>query len=269
MGSIFAETLRGYRTGLAALSAGLFAVSLVIVYTFDAFGGVEVFEEMLELLPEPVAAMFRAQAGFGASATGYIAADYRHPFYLIAAFAFVITAASGAAAKEIERGSVLLMLSAPVARWRYLLAKLGVLASGAAVLVFSAWLGTFAGGVVTGIGAEIDHGALLRVQLNTLALVLAAGGAASLISALSSDGGQTVAWSAGIATAMYFIDFLSLIWAPAGPAGPLSLFHYYDPLEVVQSGGGVPWRDLAVLSTVALAGFAGALAVFQRRDIAR
>ena len=268
MGSVFVETLRGYRIGLAALSAGLFAVSLVIVYTFDAFGGVEVFEEMLDLLPEAVVAMFRAQAGFGATATGYIAADYRHPFYLIAVFAFVITAASGAVAKEIERGSVLLMLAAPVARWRYLLARTGVLASGAVTLVFFAWFGTFVGGTVTGMGAEIDHGALLRVQMNTLALALAAGGVASLISALSSDGGQTVAWSAGVATAMYVIDFLSLIWAPAGPAGALSLFHYYDPLEVVQ-GTSLPWRDLAVLSTVALAGFATALIVFQRRDIAR
>ncbi len=265
--SVFRQNFRAYRVGLLAVSAGVFAVSMVIVYTFEAFGGMEAFEELFELVPAPIAALFRAQGGFASSPTGYIAADYRHPFYIIAGVAFVVTVASGASAREVERGTVLMLLASPIARWRYLAAKLCVLAAGAAAIVFATWLGTFAGAALTGIG-DIDNGLLLVVQLNMLGLVLAAGAITALISAASSDGGQTVVWSAGVATAMYFVDFLSLIWGPAGPAGPLTLFHYYDPLGLAQSGE-IPWRDLIVLFGVALAGFGGALVVFQRRDIAR
>ena len=266
--SVLRQTARVYRTGLIAVAAGLFAVSMVIVYTFEALGGLEAFAELYELLPAPIAALFRAQGGFGASATSYIAADYRHPFYIIAAFAYVIAVASGAPAREIERGSALMLLAAPIARWRYLLPKLAVLVAGAAVIGAATLLGTFAGAALTGIGEEIDYWLLLLAQLNMFALVLAIGGVAALISAASSDGGQAVVWGAGIATVMYLVDFLSLIWGPAEPAGVLTLFHYYDPLGVAQRGE-VPWRDLAALFGVAAACFGGALVVFQRRDIAR
>ena len=266
--SVFLQNFRAYRVGLLAVSAGVFAVSMVIVYTFEAFGGMEAFEDLFELVPAPIAALFRAQGGFATTPTGYIAADYRHPFYIIAGVAFVVTVASGASAREVERGTALMLLASPIARWRYLTAKLGVLIAGAVVIVLATWLGTFAGAALTGLGGDIDNRVLLLVQLNMLGLVLAAGGITALISAASSDGGQTVVWSAGVVTTMYLVDFLSLIWSPAGPAGPLTLFHYYDPLGLARSGE-VPWRDLIVLFGVAAAGFGGALVVFQRRDIAR
>ena len=266
--SVFRQTFRAYRAGLLAVCAGLAAVSLVIVYTFEAFGGLEAFGDLFELVPAPIAALFRAQGGFGSTATGYVAADYRHPFYIIATVAFVITVASGAVAREIERGSVLMLLAAPIPRWRYLLPKLAVLAAGAGAAALATWLGTFLGAALTGIGGSIDNGLLLLTQLNMFALVLAAGGVAALISSASSDGGQTVVWSAGVATVMYLVDFLSLIWGPAEPLGPLTLFHYYDPLGLVQRGE-VPWRDLGVLFGVAAATLGASLVVFQRRDISR
>lgn len=267
MRSVFRQTFRAYRIGLLAVAVGLFAVSMVIVYTFEAFGGLEAFAELFELVPAPIAALFRAQGGFATTATGYIAADYRHPFYIIAGFAYAIAVASGASAREVERGTALMLLAAPIARWRYLLPKLAVLVVGAAVAVFATWLGTVAGAVLTGITEEIDYGLLVLVQLNMFALIIAAGAVTALVSAASSDGGQAVVWGAGIATVMYLLDFLSLIWGPAEPLGPLTLFHYYDPLGVVRNGD-VPWRDLAVLFSVAVAGFAAALVTFQRRDIA-
>ncbi len=268
MRSVFGQTLRAYRTGLLAVTASLFAVSMIIVYTFEAFGGLEAFADLFELLPTPIAALFRAQGGIGATATGYIAADYRHPFYIIAGFAYAIAVASGAPAREIERGTALMLLAAPIARRRYLLPKFAVLIAGAAAVALSTWLGTFAGATLTGISDEIQYGRLLVAQLNMFALILAAGGVTAFISAASSDGGQTVVWGAGIATVMYFVDFLSYIWGPAEPAGLFTLFHYYDPLGVSQRGG-VPWRDLAVLFGAAAAGFTAALVVFHRRDIAR
>ena len=117
MGSVFLETMRGHRVGLASVSLGLFVMSLIIVYTFDALGGLEAFEDLYESLPDAFAAMFRAQGGFGSTLTNYIAADYRHPVYIVAGLAFVISASSGAVAREIERGTALMLLSSPIPRW--------------------------------------------------------------------------------------------------------------------------------------------------------
>ena len=123
MCSVFANTLRSHRIGLLAVSVGLFLMSLIIVYTFDAFGGLDALADLFESLPAPMAAMFRAQAGFGTTITSYIALDYRHPVYIIAGLAFVLSVSSGAAAREIERGTALMLLASPIPRWRYLLAK--------------------------------------------------------------------------------------------------------------------------------------------------
>ena len=44
------------------------------------------------------------------------------------------------------------------------------------------------------------------------------------------------------------------------------IFHYYDPLKVLNSGT-VPVKSVLLLLAFAVVGFAAALWVFQRRDI--
>ena len=224
MGSVFRETMRGHRVGLASVSLGLFVMSLIIVYTFDALGGLEAFEDLYESLPDAFAAMFRAQGGFGSTLTNYIAADYRHPVYIVAGLAFVISASSGAVAREIERGTALMLLSSPIPRWRYLASKMLTMGVGVVIITFMAWLGSYVGTILTGVTASVDTGVLLVAQVNMLALFLAAGGISMLLSALSSDGGKTVLLSAAIITVMYFVDFVAAIWSPMEPIAPFGLF---------------------------------------------
>ncbi|MCY4581957.1 MAG: ABC transporter permease subunit [Chloroflexi bacterium] len=266
--SVFMYTLRSHRIGLLAVSFGLFLMSLIIVYTFDAFGGLDTIAELFESLPAPMTAMFRAQAGFGTSITSYIALDYRHPVYIIAGLAFVLSVSGGAAAREIERGTALMLLASPIPRWRYLLAKVGVLVVGAVIIVAMAWLGSLAGAALTGLAGDVEAGTLLLAQVNGLGVLLASGGIAMLLSAVSSDGGRTVSVTAGILTVMYFLDFVGAIWSPAEPLAPLSLFYYLDPLAVA-AGGSTFLRDVVVLFGVGLVGFVAALVLFQRRDITR
>ena len=263
--SVFRQSLLSYRISLSVVSASLFGISVVLVATFDAFGGVEGMEGLLALLPESIRAMLKAQGGFATEATGYIGMQYRHPFYLLSTSGFAIAMASGAVAREIERSTALMLLAVPLARWRYLAAKVASMVVVIVVLLVAVWAGTGAGVAVTGLGG-VDMLTLARVLVNLLALALASGGIATLLSSLSSDGGHVISVAAGIAAAMFFGDFLATIWSPAELVGYVSLFHYYDPLGVTQSGLAV--RDMAVLMGVAVAGFGGALVAFQRRDIA-
>ncbi len=268
MVTAFRQTFWGSRYGLVAIALALFAVGMIIVYTLQAFGGFQSIQQLLRFVPESFRALFRAQGGFATTPEGFLAAEYRHPIYLIAISGFVIGMSSGAVAREIERGSILMLLSAPVARWRLLLARMGAMLLGLLVILTIAVIGTWAGLAVTHQQAGIDMMVFVRVQVNTLALALAIGGISMLVSAASSDGGQTTGILAGVFTAMYFLDFLAALWSPARPFGPLSVFHYYDPQGIAEMGG-LPVRDLAVLFGVGLVGFVGALVVFQRRDIAR
>ncbi len=268
MGSVFGQSLRGYRLGIALTALGLFGVSLLVTYTFEAFGGLEAAQELEDFLPDSLKALLKAQGGFATDATGFLAADYRHPIYLVPISAFVIATASGAMAREIEHGTILVLLACPIARWRFLLAKAGAMLAGMVILLACAWVGTWVGSVITGIADEVVMTVFLRVLLNMLVLAMAIGGISLVLSALSSDGGQTVALAAGISVTMFFIDFLAVLWSPVETLGFLSVFHYYDPLAIARNGG-IPWRDMAVLFGVGVTGLAAATVIFQRRDISR
>jgi ABC-2 type transport system permease protein len=265
--SVFTHTLWGYRVGIALTALGLFAINLLIVYTFEAFGGMEAAEQFEKLIPESLKGLFKAQGGFATNADGFLAADYRHPIYLVAVSALVIALSSGAVAKEIERGTILMLLGCPLSRRQLLTAKTGAIVAGLLAVLLAAWLGTWMGSIVVGITDQVNMTVFLRVQLNMLALAVAIAGYALLISALGSDGGQTTAWTAGTTVGMFFLDFLATLWSPAESLGPLSIFYYYDPLSIARDGG-IPWLDISVLLGVGAVGFIAALVVFQRRDIA-
>lgn len=268
MAAVLLNTLRGYRASVAFVSAGLLVFSLLITYVFDAFGGLESFQQMEAFLPESVRALIKAQGGLATTLMAFLAATYRHPFYLIAIAGFVIALSSGAVAREVERGGILMVLAAPIPRWRYLLGRIGAMAAGLLALLAAALAGTLMAAQLTGILPDVDLTVLVRIQANAFALGLALGGLAMLLSSVSSDGGRTTGIATAVAAVMFFADYLAVLWAPARPFGPFSFFHYFDPQAVAESGV-TPWRDLGVLFGSAAVTFGAALVAFQRRDIAR
>ena len=266
--SVFRNTLWGYRMGLTLTTLGLFGISLLIVYTFEGFGGKEAAEQIEQLFPDSLKALFKAQGGFASDATGFLAVDYRHPFYFVVTLGFVIALSSGALAKEIERGTILVLLTSPLAKWKLLLAKFFVLVIGLIIILAGSWIGTWLGSVLVGISDEVNMMAFLRIQLNMLALGLAVGGYSIFISARSSDGGQVTAWATGITVVMYFLDYLAMLWGAISALGPFSIFYYFDPLQVAKSGA-IPWVNVLILLGVGIFGLIAAVITFHRRDIAR
>jgi ABC-type transport system involved in multi-copper enzyme maturation permease subunit len=264
---MFLRSLKGQRIGLGSVALGMFGLSLILAISFEAIGGGEAVETFFDLLPDAMKALLGAQGGIPTSAEGFLAADYRHPLYLITLSSFVIASSVGAIAREIERGTVLMLLAAPVARWRFLAAKVGALAVAVVVLALAALFGTWLGVTVTG-AEDVAMSTFMRVQVATVLLGFAIGGIGLLVSSLNSDGGQAMGITIAIIVVSYFVDFLSLLWDLAEPLGPLSIFHYYDPLGIARAGA-VGSTDVLVLAAVAVVCTAAAFVVFQRRDITR
>ena len=261
---ILLHTLRGGRLTLVLLCLGLAGFAILIAVTFSTFA--EVQENLFESLPENIKTLLKTQGGLLSTPSGYLATGYRHPVYLIILAAFVIGSSSAAMAREIERGTIFLLLARPVQRHRLVIAKLAAMSLGLVLLVRVSLLGSWVGVLVAGIdGVQFRY--LLLVQLNALFLFMAIGGYSFLISALSSEGGRSTALAAGLAVVFFFADFLAALWSPVEFLGPLSIFYYYDPVSIVGRGG-VLGLHLAVLGLVAIVGFAAAIVTFERRDVA-
>ena len=260
---IFYATLRGGKVSITSLCFAALLFSFVFLATFDAFG--DMFFEMIETMPQGFRALIKASGEYASEEMGYLAVGFREPIYLIIIMSFVISSSSSAIAKEIERGTIFLLLSRPVSRGRFFLAKLATSIIGTVLLLCFAILGTWLGSIVFGVN-NINYDLVVKIQFNVFLLALSVVGISYLISSFLSEGGKTLALSSGVTVLMFFIEFLADSLPSIDWIGYISVFHYYEPSILVNSES-LSWGNLTVLFFVAFICLMSAMVIFARRDI--
>jgi len=260
---VFLATLRGSKVSVPVLCFAALLFSFVFLATFDAFG--DMFFEMIETMPQGFRALIKASGEYASEEMGYLAVGFREPIYLIIILSFVIASSSSAIAKEIERGTIFLLLSRPVSREEFFLAKLATTFIGTVLLLCFAILGTWLGSLVFGVNG-IDYDLVFKIQINVFFLSLAVAGIGYLISSILSEGGKTLALSSGVTVLMFFIEFLADSLPSIDWIGYVSVFHYYEPSILVNSES-LSWGNLSVLIIVGFIGLILATIMFKRRDI--
>jgi ABC-2 type transport system permease protein len=198
----------------------------------------------------------------------FLSIAFTHPLVLILLCVFAIAVASRALAGEIERGTIDLLLAAPVTRTQLALASFAAFAAGLALLLLGHWAGLRLGLQWTGIRppAQTLPG-LGYAGLNLAALLLCVGGYSFLCSALASERGRAAGLAAGITVAFYFVNVLAQLWEKARFMQSFSIFYYLRPLPLLTRGAPA-WGDLALLGGLAAVTLLASLWVFARRDIA-
>ena len=260
---VFWATLRGSKVSVPVLCFAALLFSFVFLATFDAFG--DMFFEMIETMPQGFRALIKASGEYASEEMGYLAVGFREPIYLIIILSFVIASSSSAIAKEIERGTIFLLLSRPVSREEFFLAKLATTFIGTVLLLCFAILGTWLGSIVFGVNG-IDYDLVFKIQINVFFLALAVAGIGYLISSMLSEGGKTLALSSGVTVLMFFIEFLADSLPSIDWIGYVSVFHYYEPSILVNSES-LSWVNLSILIIVGFIGLTLATIMFKRRDI--
>lgn len=262
---VLRHTLWGHRTNILFIAGAILFFEFIIALVWRSLGEVAA-TGFVDLLPENMRRLMEAQFGFvpAGGISGWLAGLNRHPIYLALMAAFAVGAGVGAVAREVERGSILLVLARPVARWRFLLEKIVAAAVGLALLSTVTYLGLLGG--VLAVGEAPEALTFLWATVNGYLLFLVIAGVAMVLSSVGDDGGTVSARATGAVLVFYFVDFLANLWDKAEFLGPVSFFHYYNPATLVQTGE-VPWRDLGVLIFMAGLLYGTALILFQRRDI--
>jgi ABC-2 type transport system permease protein len=242
------------------VGAALYLLAILAFYP-SIRGNAAEMEELLDVYPEALKEAFGIEDF--TTLPGFIGSEVLNVIWPIIAAAFMIVAGSATVAGEIERGTIDLWLSAPVARWRLLASKVGAIFTGGLGMV----LATVA---ALGLGAlAIDESIGLRelaaLALTLLALVWVMLGYSVLLSALLSSRGQ----AAGIASAVTLLSYLA--WVIGGISArfdwlrDISIFSAYQAQPAV-SRAEVHWFGLGILIALGALCIGGALLVFQRRD---
>lgn len=257
---------RSLRTAaILAAATGLF-YWVILLSSSSFFGAADELPPFLRQPPRIMQAFLGGSADF-ISPVGWMSTGTIHPVVLALTTigGFMVVVRSGAT--ELERGTLDLVLTRPVGRVPYIVAR----AFAALLLLTLVELGGFVGAMiaratVNGVD-EIPLGDIVLIFVGHWLLFAAFTMIALLIFARASLRSRAMGLSIGVVVGMFFLNFLSLLFDVTTWLGYLSPFHYFNAARVLTHQGFV--LDWLVLVGIAIV--AGALAVrtFATRDLTR
>ncbi len=264
LGSVLAKSLRDLRRSFAWWALGLAGYVAMIVSVYPTIRDNPELNELVESYPEALRAFiaFGGQLDF-TSASGYLGSEL---FSFMIPILFLVASignGAGSIAGEEERGTLDLLLSAPVSRTRVALEKLAAMGLEVAGLGVVFWLSLWAGARAFGMDVSAAHLGAATILLVLLAV--AYGAVAFMLAAGTGRKGLAIGAAVAVAVAAYFANSLAALVDALEPFQKLSPFYHYAAADPLHHGLDVSHT----LFLVAIAAAAGAVGVvlFGRRDL--
>lgn len=261
LSNVFLKTLRDWRRSLPLWGIGMALISLWVIVLYPTIG--ETYADIFEELP-PGLAIFIGDVADIASPEGYLGTEVFS--FMVPLLFLVLTIGFGASAiaREEERGTLDLLLSNPIPRWRVVVEKFAAMAFIVLVVGVFLWYGLVIGAIVANV--EISFLRMAEATLSGALLGLVFG---ALALAVACATGKRM-WGIGVAAGLGVVTFLLNSLAPLvqglEPYRKLSPFYYYSGAEPLVNGLNLGHASILLWLTLLL--LAVALITFERRDLA-
>ena len=257
------RTWSSQRIKILIVFVALTVWSALLPIVYGAFG--QTFRDIIEsgIIPEEL-----TQFGGGDIFTlsGSISLGAIHPISLILNSIFAVGFATAAIAGERQRGTLEVLLARPLSRRAAYVTLLVATLTVVAVGLLATMLGVTIGSAIAGVLDELPVDRLPLVWLNGF-LLFASFAAIGLAASVSFDRlTPALGITAGVVVVMYFLEVLGTFWPDAEVLQPYSLFHYYQPKQILE--GDAPLLNFALPAIVAVVAIGWALFEFPRRDLA-
>jgi len=257
------ETGRRIR-GVLLLSGALVVLIALTMALFPSIkqAGVDLDAYVANLPPEARRA-FLGNVTTISTVEGYLVSQLYQFGWLLILGVYYGYAAASVVAREVEDGSIELVLTSPVSRTRVVVGKyLSLLPSIVAVnaLTFLA-----VDAAVGFVGERVDVVHLLMVHVLSVPYLLACAGLGLVASVVSDEVRRAQTVAIGAVFGMYLVDSLTFDtdyeWL-----GNVAFSRYFDPGEILIDGK-VDWAGLAILVGAAVLLVVVAAELFERRDL--
>jgi ABC-2 type transport system permease protein len=260
--SVYERTLHDDRRGLIGWSIGMVATVAYLLAVFPSIRGNEDFKNMLESYPEALRQMFALRDM--TTGPGYLQAEafsFMIPLMLLIA---AVLHGSDATAGEEDRGTIDLLLAAPVLRSRVVFEKFAAAVTGLTIVTGALLAALLVGGPLVELDVAVDRLVAVCVASWLLAVDFAA--FALLLGAATGRRGLARGVAAALAVASYLVSSLAELVTELKVLRPLSLWYHSLGTEPLFTG--VSWGHNAVLMAVAVLLVWLATVAFDRRDLA-
>ncbi|MBE0446982.1 MAG: ABC transporter permease subunit, partial [Actinobacteria bacterium] len=191
------KSLKDIRISWPAYAAGLILYAYLITSIYPTlFRDSTEFLRLLESYPESILKIFGGGTANLATVEGFLALEMFALMWIIIAGAFVIAYATGVIAKEIESGTIEMLLSQPITRVSALVTKSIVLFAGTIGLVIVTLLATYLTGLAVDI--ELKPEGVVALGIVGSLFFLAIGSYSLLFSVIFGERGRAAFTSAGL-----------------------------------------------------------------------
>jgi len=261
--NVFAKTLRDLRWPTFWAALALFAIAGYFTLLYPTYSSTFNLQEIIDQLPPAMKAVIGGQFIDISSATGFLNIEL-FPMFLPAILGgYAIALGSGLTAAEESRGTIDVLLSYPIARWRLVTEKSVAVVISVALVAAGLWIGASVGAAAS--ASELATDRVAAGLVHAWALALDFGALALLLAAWRGNRSAAVGVAVAVLVVMYFINALAPIIDALDSIRGASLFYWYtrgDPLK-----NGLAGTDVALLLVVAIVLFALSLVAFERRNL--
>ena len=263
-GSIFIETLRrnwrqGVYWGLVLFIFGW--MILAIIPNVDALNQ---FSELVETMPFIIQAFGGSDIEQMATPEGFLNLEY-FGFTVLLLSAFAVMAGLNVTSNEEDEGTLDIVLSLPVTRWRVIVERFLAFVIIAIIAVVIGYIGLWLGSSTSSV--DINLSGIASANFHLLATVILTIGITVFVTAVIRRRAIAMGVVAIIIIFSYFINVLGLA-APGSileSVRNLSYFRYYDSQSALFQGILIP--NITLLLGLTLVLVIGAIIMFNRRDV--
>ncbi|MDI6715429.1 MAG: ABC transporter permease subunit [Actinomycetota bacterium] len=266
--NLFIKSLKEIRVSWTSYAIGLmFYVYLLISVYPSIQERAKDFQKIFENYPEGFLRFFSGGSGVAdiTSPEGFLSIEIFAFMWFVIIGAFVIAYGTGAIGKEIDSGTIEILLSQPITRTSAIISKGLTLFGGTAALVFITMASTYLFSLIVDLTIK-PEGILALAAVGAL-FFLAVAAYSLFFSVLLSERGHAAFASAGILIAMYLLTSLKQYATWAEKLDVISLFHYYNSAQLLTTGD-IPLKSTLVYAGTTIFFVAASILVFSRRDIA-
>ena len=261
--SVFTKSLSEQLRPLTWWALGIASLNVLVMLFYPAVADRPEINDIIESLGPAFESVFTGQIEDFTSPEGFVQSrlfTFLHPLLFIA---LGIVLGSGAVAGEEERGTLDLLLSNPLNRWRVVAEKFAAGLGAMAVMAAGSWAGMAIGALI--VSMEIGYGRLAEATASAALLGTVFGTFALALGSWRGKRGTAAGVTAATGVGMYLVNSLAPLADWSAPFGRLSPFHYYSSAKPVFNGID-PVHALVLAGLVAMLA-AAALVTFERRDL--
>ncbi|MDP2671462.1 MAG: ABC transporter permease subunit [bacterium] len=262
--NVFLKTLRDQFRPILFWSLGFIALILIYIALWPSIQeSAAELQAYIEKLPEAFRSAFAT--GEYATPVGYINSElfsFMAPLFFMI---FTVTFASGTLLNEEASGTMNILLSSPLPRWKLVLEKWSAMVIATLIIAFIAWEGFFIGLLFVEMDLNLANIVLALFSAALLALVF--GTFSLFLASLTPSRGLAVGVTSVLVVASYLLNVLGPVVGQLKDFQRYSLFYFYNQNNIIQNGLNLTHAGILVFLTLIFLGLS--IAAFSRRDVGR